>query len=229
MKRASMICLLLVSAAVCGFPYSNMIGFRVGATLGWAHGDDWDLIKDSVEAELASEGIHVKASDYVGVGPTADFFIDLRAARSLSVQAEIAYDQYSAAMSVGALHLVERYQVLEIPVLIKLWPGRGFAVFAGAVGVLRFGDLIEVASNPYDWDSTTEPADGYADLMYGALAGIELSAEVGHGGALGVLDVRYVHMLSPIIDSGPPATNDFFLSGVSMSVGMAFPVGRERY
>jgi len=232
MKRHVAVGLLLTAAVVISWSHPIRYGFWVGSTLGMAAGSDWDGIKQSVQDDFASSGLSVSVRDAVGAGWNMGGFVETPLLGPFSLRLALAYDEPSAGMRITNTadpddwaRWIERYRLLEAPATLILSLGKGFSLFGGGFGAWRFGDLREIVDGPSDRDTSSAPADGYADLLYGVTAGFELVRRTTSSESL-YLDVQYLHALSPITDLDPPAANDFYLRSLLISVGVSLSAGR---
>lgn len=232
MKRFVAVGCLVTAVTVVSWSLPLRYGFWIGSTLGMASGSDWDVIKQIVRDDFASSGITVSVRDAVGAGWNMGGFVETPLLGPLSLRLGLAYDEPSAGMRITEnadpdnwARWIERYRLLEAPVTLILSLGKGFSVFGGGFGAWRFGDLREIVDGPSDRNTSSVPADGYADLLYGVTAGFELVRRATSSESL-YLDVQYLHALSPITDLEAPATNDFFLRSLLISVGVSLSAGR---
>ncbi len=233
MKRVVCVALAFLIACACSWGLPVRAGLRLGAMTCRAFGSDWELIKDGMQSMYEYYGYSVDVDDGLGTAFTGGLFLEVPAQGRLALQLELFYNQYSAPIRIENkydsddwVRWIERYRVVEVPVLARLRFGPQFSVLAGGVAAWRFGDLVEIIDGPHD-DTETEKVDatGYADFLYGLVAGIEMRSPTDRPGeALFLLDIRYVRLLSPITDLDPPSDNDFFVGGVAVSIGIGLPV-----
>ncbi|OHD72263.1 MAG: hypothetical protein A2177_09610 [Spirochaetes bacterium RBG_13_68_11] len=232
MKRAVAVGFLLLAAAAFCWSLPVRFGFAVGSTLGMATGADWDAVKSSVQSYYESYGYSVSIRDGVGIAWNMGAFVETPVVGPLSLRLGLFYDEPSAVMRITNnldsddwARWIERYRLLEVPAVLRLRLGTQFSILGGGFGAWRFGDLREIIDGPSDDRSTSNvPDTGYADLLYGVTAGIEFKENTA--GEAVFIDIQYIHVISPITDSDPPATNDFYLRGLMISIGVSTTAGK---
>jgi hypothetical protein len=231
MRRLLAAGLFLAATTVVSVSLPLRYGFSLGSSLGMAAGSDWDAVKESIHSLYESYGYSVSVRDGIGAGWNMGTFVETPLAGPLRLRLALAYDEPSAAMRITNtldpddwVRWIERYRLLEVPAVLRLQLGKGFALLGGGFGAWRFGDLREIIEGPSDRDTSSVSAEGYADLLFGVTAGIEFTRQISTSESL-YFDVQYLHALSPITALEAPGTNDFYLRSLLICVGVSMSAG----
>ena len=158
------------------------VGFRAGVNSSVISGIDVSALGTGVQFARVT-GFHAGAIFNIG-GP------------SFSVQPEILYSQYGVRLNVGSDYVQLKYNLLEVPVLLKATfgqPNVRFFINAGPVatytmnGTISFRDMDQTGSQKNDLTNTSR-------LSFGASGGSGVALKAGPGAVQ--LEARYTYLFS---------------------------------
>jgi hypothetical protein len=182
------------------------IGFRLGGNSSTIGGVDVSELGPGVKLERVT-GFHGGVVFNIG-GPT------------FSVQPEILYTQYGVRMAFNADYLQIKYNLVEVPILLKATFGTSNAQFfvnAGPVATYTLSGTISVREGGQS-DSQTMDMTNEGRFSYGASGGAGVSLKAGPGKFL--LEGRYSYLFSNSSDETKLKPQNAMLS-----VGYLIPIG----
>ncbi|GAB4024013.1 porin family protein [Spirosoma koreense] len=182
------------------------IGFRLGGNSSTIGGID-----------MSSYGAGVKAERVTGFhgGVVLNF-----GGSNFSIQPELLYTQYGARIAGGSEYVQEKYNIVEVPVLLKAsfgQPNVRIFVNAGPVGTYTVGGT---ASYQIDGQTGSQKMDltGTGRLSFGATGGAGVAIKAGPGSVL--VEARYSYLFSSSADGAGIRPQNAMLSA-----GYMIPVG----
>ena len=182
------------------------IGFRLGANSSTIGGIDPSNFGEGVKAARVM-GFHGGVIFNFG-GP------------NFSVQPEILYSQYGVKMTAGSDYLQLKYNLIEVPILLKAsfgQPNLRFFVNAGPVGSYTMGGTISVQEAGQSQSQKIDMT-GSGRMSFGLSGGAGVALQAGPGAVQ--LEARYSYLFSSNDDGAKlkPQT-------AMLSVGYLIPMG----
>ncbi len=193
-------------------PASTQVGrFRIGFRLG---GNSSTI--GGVDPATFGQG--VKAARVMGFHGGVIFNIG---GPNFSVQPEILYSQYGIKMTAGSDYFQLKYNLIEVPILLKAsfgQPNLRFFVNAGPVGSYTMGGTVSVQEGG---QSQSQKLDltGSGRLSFGVSGGAGVALQAGPGAVQ--LEARYSYLFS----NNDDGTN-LKPQNAMLSVGYLIPLGR---
>lgn len=182
------------------------VGFRVGGNSSTMGGVDGSELGEGVRVNRVT-GFHGGVVFNIG-GP------------KFSVQPEILFTQYGVRMAFGPDYLQIKYNVVEVPVLLKATFGESnlrFFVTAGPVATYAMSGTVSVRQGGQS-ESQTVDMRQQGQFSYGASGGAGITLNAGPGTIL--LEGRYSYLLS-----GSAGTTQTTPQNAMLSVGYLMPLG----
>ncbi|WP_338876513.1 porin family protein [Spirosoma sp. SC4-14] len=181
------------------------IGFRVGGNFSTIGGVDASAMGEGLTLKRVA-GFHGGVVMNIG-GP------------SFSVQPELLYTQYGIRMAFGADYLQLKYNLVEVPVLLKAsfgQPELRFFINAGPVGAYTLSGSISVRESGQSQSQVIDMT-GQGRFSYGAAGGAGVAMKMGTGTIL--VEGRYSYLFSSN-DDGTSLTPQ----NAMLSVGYLIPL-----
>ncbi|GAB3997666.1 hypothetical protein GCM10028807_43280 [Spirosoma daeguense] len=178
-------------------------GVRLGANSSSIGGADVASVGDGVQLERVT-GFHGGVVFNIG-GPV------------FSVQPEILFSQYGTRLAIGSDYLQVKYNLVEVPILLKVafgQPNVRFFVNAGPVGTFAANGTVSVRESGQT-DSQSIDLSQEGRFNYGVSGGAGVSIKAGPGSVL--LEGRYSYLVGSDDKSTP--------QNAMISVGYLFPLG----
>ncbi|GAB4035403.1 porin family protein [Spirosoma gilvum] len=182
------------------------MGLRFGGNFSTIGGADPTAVGQGVQLARVM-GFHGGVVFNIG-GPT------------FSVQPEILYSQYGVRFTLGSDYLQLKYNLVEVPVLLKVafgQPNLRFFVNAGPVGSYVSSGTISVQEGGQR-DSQAIDMTGEGRFFYGLAGGAGVSLQAGPGKLL--LEGRYSYLMADHEDGSTTKPQNAMLS-----IGYLFPLG----
>ena len=184
------------------------IGFRVGGNSSTFSGVNPSALGEGVKLARVT-GFHGGVIFNFG-GP------------SFSVQPEILYSQYGVKFAAGSDYLQLKYNVVEVPVLLKAsfgQPNLRFFINAGPVATYAINGNLSVQESGQSQSQAIDLSNE-GRLSYGATGGIGIALQAGSGKIQ--LEGRYSYLVSGQNDDGTQTKPQ----NAMLSIGYLIPIGR---
>ncbi|WP_420149554.1 porin family protein [Spirosoma sp.] len=182
------------------------IGFRLGANSSTIGG---------IEPETFGEG--VKAARTIGFHGGVIFNFG---GPNFSVQPEILYTQYGIKMTAGPDYLQLKYNVIDVPVLLKAsfgQPNLRFFINAGPVGSYTLGGTLSIQEAGQSQSGKIDMTNS-GRFSFGAMGGAGVAVQAGPGAVQ--LEARYAYLFSSNEDG-----TKLHPQNAMLSVGYLIPLG----
>ncbi|GAB3963171.1 hypothetical protein GCM10028805_65740 [Spirosoma harenae] len=182
------------------------VGFRVGGNSSTIGGVDPSSLGIGLQLARVT-GFHGGVIFNIG-GPT------------FSVQPEVLYSQYGVKFAYGSDYLQLKYNVVEVPVLLKVsfgQPNLRFFVNAGPIGSYALSGTISVKEGGQS-DSQSVDMGQEGRFSYGATGGLGVALKAGPGSVL--LEGRYNYLMVNQEDGSTTKPQN-----AMVSVGYLIPLG----
>lgn len=183
-------------------------GFRVGGNSSTFSGVDPSGLGEGVKLARVT-GFHAGVLFNFG-GP------------SFSVQPELLYSQYGVKFAAGSDYLQLKYNVVEVPVLLKAsfgQPNLRFFINAGPVATYAVNGTLSVRESGQSQSQALDMSNE-GRLSYGATGGIGIALQAGSGKIQ--LEGRYNYLISGQNDDGSQTKPQ----NAMLSIGYLIPIGR---
>ncbi|GAB3498161.1 porin family protein [Spirosoma knui] len=184
------------------------IGFRLGGNSSTFGGVDASSVGEGVKLTRVT-GFHGGVVFNFG-GP------------SFSVQPEILYTQYGVRFTAGADYLQLKYNVVEVPVLLKATFGQpNLRVFinAGPVATYAINGTVSALESGQSGSQALDMTNE-GRLAYGATGGLGIALQAGPGKVQ--LEGRYSYLVSGQNDGGSQTKPQ----NAMLSIAYLLPLGR---
>ncbi|WP_020597808.1 porin family protein [Spirosoma panaciterrae] len=182
------------------------VGLRFGGNSGTIGGADPASVGQGVQLARVM-GFHGGLVFNMG-GPT------------FSVQPEVLFSQYGVRFALGSDYLQLKYNMVEVPVLLKVafgQPKLRFFVNAGPVGTYVVSGTISVREGGQS-EAQAIDMSGEGRFFYGVAGGAGVAIQAGTGKVL--LEGRYNYLMADHEDGSTTKPQNAMLS-----VGYLFPLG----
>ncbi|MBN8822935.1 MULTISPECIES: outer membrane beta-barrel protein [unclassified Spirosoma] len=182
------------------------VGLRFGGNSSTIGGADPTAVGQGVQLARVM-GFHGGVVFNIG-GPT------------FSVQPEVLFSQYGVRFALGSDYLQLKYNLVEVPVLLKVafgQPNLRFFVNAGPVGTYVLSGALSVREGGQS-DSQAIDMSGQGRFSYGVAGGVGVAIQAGTGKVL--LEGRYNYLMADHEDGSTTKPQSAMLS-----VGYLFPLG----
>ncbi|WP_080053882.1 porin family protein [Spirosoma aerolatum] len=182
------------------------VGLRFGGNSSTIGGADPTAVGQGVQLARVM-GFHGGVVFNIG-GPT------------FSVQPEVLFSQYGVRFALGSDYLQLKYNLVEVPVLLKVafgQPNLRFFVNAGPVGTYVLSGAISVREGGQSESQAIDMSD-QGRFSYGVAGGVGVAIQAGTGKVL--LEGRYNYLMADHEDGSTTKPQNAMLS-----VGYLFPLG----
>ncbi|MEZ0609087.1 porin family protein [Fibrella sp. WM1] len=183
-------------------------GFRVGFRAGFGAGS----VSGLNAADLG--GAQIDPVTGFHAGAVLSF-----GRRAFTVQPEILYAQYGFKAVAGSNYLQFKFNVIEVPLLLKYTFGQSnarFFVNAGPTATYLLGGTLSVRADGETGEAPIEPGPNDGRVNYGGSLGIGAALQAGPGSLH--IEARGTYLTSSDSDGN-------LLNG-KLSVGYLIPIGR---
>ncbi|CCH02738.1 hypothetical protein FAES_4739 [Fibrella aestuarina BUZ 2] len=183
-------------------------GFRVGFRAGYGAGS----VSGLNAADLGGSQLVPITGFHAGV--VLSF-----GRRAFTVQPEVLYAQYGFKAVAGSDYLQFKFNVIEVPLLLKYTFGQAnarFFVNAGPTATYLLGGTISVREGGETGEAPIEPGPNDGRINYGGSVGIGVALQAGPGSLH--IEARGTYLTSSDADGN-------LLNG-KLSVGYLIPIGR---